>query len=376
MHITVAIPTFNRVEELKKCLDSITSQSLDSDIQLSIAISNIASRDGTYSYLSNLEGPDGRFFITNEVGTNEHGNCGSLAATIPPHADWVWLMGDDDYLASPNSISIIHEIIKNTRTSDLSFVHACQARRSARSGKMYEGDVMKLCEEFGYLEMLGWFSSLITRRDIMTEALQNWHTIYQKQLSAGSAFGHSAELLKLLYNKPGAFVDYPLVEPQDDEMTAETAQRWKLDNTAQRYFYVIDDLIEMREQGLFTDTLPSTFFRYHTYSLWDRLISQQLGMLTTFKSIPGEIEKQAFLERFTANWDRIRKLCTMIKDPQIQKYLCMALHHATKISSQFLNGEMSYSEFESAANEQVMLFNAPVHEFNVAQHQDNLSSAA
>lgn len=376
MHITLAIPTFNRVEKLKKCLDSITSQSLDSDIQLSIAISNTASSDGTYSYLSNLEGPDGRYFVTNKIGTDTHCNMGSLATTIPPHADWVWLMGDDDYLVSPHSISIIHEIINTTQTPDLSFVHACQARRSTRSGTMYENEVLKLCEEFGYHEMLGWFSSIVTRKDIMTEALENWQSRIQERQWEVSAFGHSAEMLKLLHDKQGAFVDYPLVEPQDDEMMAESVQRWMVENTAERYFYVIDDLIEMREQRLFTDTLSSTFFRYHTYSLWDRLISQQLSVLTNFKSISGETKRRAFLERFTANWDRIQKLCSMIKEPQIQKYLCMTLHHATHISGQFLNGEMSHSDFESAAHVQVSMFNAPVHSFNVAQHQDDLSSAA
>lgn len=376
MHITIAIPTFNRVKQLKKCLDSITSQSLDSDIQLSIAISNTASSDGTYVYLSKLEGPEGRYFITNQAGTDTHCNMGSLGNTIPPHADWVWLMGDDDYLESPNSISIVHEVIRNSKTLDLSFVHACQARRSARSGNVYEDKVLKLCEEFGYHEMLGWFSSIITRRDIMAEALKNWQNRIQERQWNASAFGHSAELMKLLHDKGGAFIDYPLVEPQDNQMTEESIERWKLENTAQRYYYVIDDWVEMSEQGLLKDKMPSKFFRYLTYNLWDRLISQQLNELAV-KTIPSDdVDRQAFLDSTVANWQRIDSLSNMIEEPQVKKYLTMTLHHAVTLSSQLLLGKITRSEFQEAAKQQMAMFNSPVYEFNVLQNQEVLSSAA
>ena len=77
MHVTIAIPTFNRVKQLKKCLDLITSQSLDSDIQLSIAISNTASSDGTYVYLSKLEGQKDGISLQIKLA-QIHCNMGSL----------------------------------------------------------------------------------------------------------------------------------------------------------------------------------------------------------------------------------------------------------------------------------------------------------
>ena len=138
MHITIAIPTFNRIEQLKRCVQSIQSQSIDDEIRVSIAISNTASSDNTYSYLSTLKEAGGNFFITNEIGADTQRNLGSLANTIPPDCDWVWLMGDDDYLVSKHSISIVHEIIQKSDTEDLSFVHACQARRSAQSENVYK----------------------------------------------------------------------------------------------------------------------------------------------------------------------------------------------------------------------------------------------
>ena len=107
MHITIAIPTFNRVEKLKRCVESISSQSHDDDIQLTIAISNTASVDDTHSYLSSLEELGDRFFITNEIGADTKRNLGSLAETIPSDSDWVWLMGDD-YLFRPIQFPFRH----------------------------------------------------------------------------------------------------------------------------------------------------------------------------------------------------------------------------------------------------------------------------
>ena len=375
MYITIAIPTFNRVEKLKRCVESISSQSHDDDIQLTIAISNTASVDDTHSYLSSLEELGDRFFITNEIGADTKRNLGSLAGTIPSDSDWVWLMGDDDYLFSPHSISIVHDTISAASDADLAFVHACQARRSARSENMFENKVLNLCEEFGYHEMLGWFSSIIVRRDIFVPALQNTQERFRSCDSETSAFAHSAEFLKLLHDKPGVFVDYPLVEPQDDDMTVETVQRWLQDNMAERYFYVVNDIIRMGEEGVFTDRLPSTFFRYHSYCLWDRLIAEQLNSLKAFKAKSGETKRHAFLQSFAANWDRIGKLCGLVREPQVRKYLNMAMHNALGVSMRFLNGEMSQRELEDAVKEQVMMFNAPAFVFDVLHQQRGLITA-
>lgn len=375
MHITIAIPTFNRVEKLKRCIESILSQSHDDDIQLSIAISNTASSDDTYSYLSSLDELGDRFFITNEIGADTQRNLGSLAKTIPSHSDWVWLMGDDDYLFSPHAISMVHEIIRSARDTELAFVHACQARRSAGSEKMFESNVLSLCEEFGYHEMLGWFSSIIVRKELMVSALQNTQERFRLGGDETSAFTHSAEFLKLLCDNTGIFVDCPLVEPQDDDMTAETVQRWLNENIGERYFYVVNDIIRMREEGVFKGRLSSTFFRYHTYGLWDRLITHQLKSLAAFKGISGETKIHAFLQSFGANWDRVGQLCELVKEPQVRKYLNMSMHSALNVSMRFLKGEMSQRELEDAVNEQVMMFNAPAYEFEVLHQQRELITA-
>lgn len=377
MHITIAIPTFNRFEQLKRCVQSIQSQSIDDEIRVSIAISNTASSDNTYAYLSTLKEAGGNFFITNEIGADTQRNLGSLANTIPPDSDWVWLMGDDDYLVSKHSISIVHEIIQKSDTEDLSFVHACQARRSAQSEKMFTNSVLGLCEEFGYHEMLGWFSSIIMRKEYMVPGLINTQERFRLGGLETSAFTHSSEFLKLVFDKPGIFVDYPLVEPQDNDMSDETVQRWLNENICERYFYVVDDIIKMREQGIFCERLASTFFRYHTYGLWDRLITHQLNLLVRFKSIKDDAIKHAFLQNFDANWHRIQTLCGLVRETQVRKYLQLSKDNAMSLAQKFLEGKLSQRDFEYAVNEQTTKFNAPAYDFGILQQEHNeLVSAA
>ena len=63
MHIAVAIPTHDRVKQLKRCIDSILSQQLSPEIKLSLVISNNGSEDGTADYLDALANTDPRVVI-------------------------------------------------------------------------------------------------------------------------------------------------------------------------------------------------------------------------------------------------------------------------------------------------------------------------
>ena len=99
MKIAIAIPTFNRVEYLKKAVQSALEQVQDDGLELYIAISNIASTDGTGRYLDQLNAAHERVIVYNQPQDNrKHPNGYFLAGIIPDDIDWVWLMGDDDYL--------------------------------------------------------------------------------------------------------------------------------------------------------------------------------------------------------------------------------------------------------------------------------------
>ena len=66
-------------------------------------------------------------------------------------------------------------ISKNQHNKDFAFIHACDEARSKQNGKIFKDTTMGLCKQFGYLEMLGWFTSLIIRKAEFVESLIEIH---------------------------------------------------------------------------------------------------------------------------------------------------------------------------------------------------------
>ena len=54
MHLTIAIPTYNRCEYLKKNIESFDKVRRPNGIKLSLTISNSASEDSTEAYLEKI----------------------------------------------------------------------------------------------------------------------------------------------------------------------------------------------------------------------------------------------------------------------------------------------------------------------------------
>ena len=357
MHISVAVPTYNRCNYLKTNIKHFLEQHKPDGLTLSMSISNTASTDTTSAFLDKFASLRDDIFINNEPIGWTHGNFGGLLKALPSDADWVWLMGDDDYLYSPDSIETVYNVIKShEHDSDFAFVHACQARRSKNSGNVYVDNVLNLCKELGYLEVLGWFSSLIVRRDVFEKALARIHQIAWncEQAFSGpqgitySAFLQSAELLHELHDKNGAFIDAPLAEPQDEVQTHETVQRWTAESMAERYFLVVDDLLGLRERGLPIENLAPSFFRYHQFSLWDRLIHFQLACLLNLSKEQDSVKVKAILETYEKNWTRIQCFPKFLAGEAFKKSVFTSITSCMDICELYIN-----SKFDPVIEEKV-----------------------
>ena len=335
MKIVIAIPTFNRCEKLKRSIESIDKQIIPDGVELSLAISNSASTDSTQQFLTELSAHRDNTFLFNQQTDWTGGNYGYLESVIPEQTDWVWYMGDDDYFPEKTSIASMYEFLKkNDSDQDFVFVHACQAQRSRSSGQILKADVLSLCNEFGYIEMFGWISSIVMRAKPFKNALRKIDKRVQIARTepplgnSHSAFFHSSYFLEEIYHKKGAFIDLPFIEPQDESMTEETRQRWQNENMGERYIYVVDDLIRLREMGLPLTNLPSQFFKYHKYHLWDRFIIFQISAAIEIaqKNDPKLIS--IYKPKFLQNWRRIETMATMLGKSEIQKWLIIVTRNA------------------------------------------------
>jgi glycosyltransferase involved in cell wall biosynthesis len=339
LHIAIAIPTFNRLSYLKKNIGAILAQTIKPSITLSIVIANTASSDGTDEFLVFLQNKYANVFCYNQKTKGENENLKFLSEAIPNDVDWVWLMGDDDYLASEQSVNSIAEVISGQPSLSLNFIHACQARRSKNTGNVISMPVEHLCQELGYHEMLGWYSSVLVTREIFCRAMLDAHNkINSKEGLATaidarySAYVHSRFLYQHLHGKVGAFVDLPLVEPQDKGQTKSTQLRWNKYQMGERFLFVVDDFMDLMKRGLLPEKNSLSFFRLVTYSWWDRYFVRLFGEIGD-QSIPyAQKSSQQNINRLQSHWKRIQTLANMLDDPELTKALNIRTTHGIELA--------------------------------------------
>jgi glycosyltransferase involved in cell wall biosynthesis len=378
MKIAIAIPTFNRVENLRKAVQSVFDQVRDDGVDLYAVISNIASTDGTSSYLDQLNKDYENVIVYNQPEDNrKYPNQYFLGRAIPEDMDWVWLMGDDDYLMQKNSVQVVCEHIREHREKDLCFLHACQGRRSRSTGHVRVAEIFDLCNEFGYHEMLGWFSSIVLRKcefvESMLESKDVYHYIFSESLedkSKASAYFHSASIYKECVGKYGMFVDSPLVEAQESRPTEETAERWATDNTSERYLFVADDLQRLREMGLVKQNFSRAFFKYLNWNFWDiwllHLISELIKMMGEEK-ISGEITPDKFLADWNANLDRIMKVTDFMENKTDSKNLSLLYVSLKYAVNKLIQSNFSDEFVMSMLADQKKMLTVPSYDFEILQ---------
>ena len=311
----IAIPTYNRLEKLKVLLNSIDKQIFSKDLDLSLFISNIASTDGTSEFLEEEVQKRHNLKVYNRPEDQTiKPNIFYLNKIISSDIEWVWFMGDDDKLSEKNSLQKVYECLKENNINDLEFFCACEKRRSRNTSKVFIDKVFNLCNKFGYHEMLGWISSIILKKQtfqkVFDDISQSITTQYQNFDDAiTSAYPHSASILKYTHDKNGLFYDFGLVETQDKLQTIETQKRWVEENMLWRYFHVIDDIENLINQKILEpNSLNLSFFRYHSYFLWDHLI------FLTFKRLPQYIRSRSDINDINNHIQILsNNLCRLLK---------------------------------------------------------------
>ena len=311
LKIAIAIPTYNRLEKLKVALQGIEQQEVDDGLELYCVVSNIASTDGTTEYLDTLAGGRVRYVINNRPEENIYLNWMRCADTVPAAVDWVWFHGDDDVLTSSTAVLQLAELIRSHGCPELGLVHVADARRSRRSGRVIEGPLLALCNDIGYIEVLGWMSSLVMRTDRFKRALGSTNSLTEEHLrSVGdvtdpgvrfrqSAFKQCKFFLEAMISDRAIFWDQALVQVQDEVRTEDAMRRSADEREVERYVYVVDDVLDLLERGVIAGPVRPSFFRFQRISLWDRFANIVVYHVLQNNSISDE---------FIGHIERIKKL--------------------------------------------------------------------
>ncbi len=104
--IAAVVVTYNRLNLLKECIDSLRTQSRQLD---EILIINNSSNDGTETWLQNQNGIS---FITQENSGGAGGFYTGIKTAYEKGYDWIWCM-DDDACAEVNTLRILLQFVRS-----------------------------------------------------------------------------------------------------------------------------------------------------------------------------------------------------------------------------------------------------------------------
>jgi glycosyltransferase involved in cell wall biosynthesis len=351
LKIAIAIPTYNRLEKLKFALSKIEAQEIDDRFELYCVISNIASTDGTTEFLNQLSHKNINYVTWNKPDKNIFINWGRCSEAIPEDIDWVWFHGDDDFLTNDQVVKGLVNIINQETCQETSLIHISQARRSRKTGRIIKDNLFDLCNQLGYHEILGWMSSLVVRNrqfklsiSSITKPVLNFTSNDDFLKYRVSAYPHSASLLNHCANDKALFVDEPWVEPQEEQQSEESIARWAESFHGDRYFFVIDDLLAMYDEGLLKKKCRLNFFRYLNYSFWDRYATFLIQQLV-HNGFLSELNKE--------HLNSLHKLSELLENPRENK---MFLQWYTLLCMQITQYEKALQEATNLKNQLVAQF--------------------
>ena len=109
MLLSICIPTFNRLNCLSNCLNSILTSSQNFNFNFEVCISDNFSDGDIESIINNYKKKLNINFIKNSKNLGHGKNC--LQSVSMAKGDFVWTLGNDD-MVLPHTFEKLHEIIK------------------------------------------------------------------------------------------------------------------------------------------------------------------------------------------------------------------------------------------------------------------------
>ena len=296
MSITFSCPTWNRAAQLDRCMRSIAEQIKVVGNGCSILICDHGSTDSTAEVITQLCADYPfirRDYLENPPEHSYQQNFQFAFGHPSIDTEWTWCFGDDDLLL-PNALQWMLNLLQDTKAE---FIHVAEIFRAGPKLSGHKGTLLQLCNKFGWLDM----TSFITCNVVRTKRLRSAVNLPSWNLYGHCSFAHSCALLEELHADNALFIDLALVDAQEQTWNGDKDARWVKEKIAKRYFYVNEGLQDMAARGVLPKTLPLTFFRYHSYYLWDRFISNQISQ---YSNHPDDPQPEL--------WDNISGLASLL----------------------------------------------------------------
>ncbi len=287
MRLLVVIPTWNRADYLDKAISAIAAaRSRARTCHVELFISDNCSSDRTAEVVAHWQETAPWIHVRRwEEHATAWGDILKRALLSSGlEYDYLWLQGDDDWVSDTTAYTQLMEALEASAEDPPAIVHCCQTRRALPGdGRILAGNTEDLCNTYGWHDLLGWISSLVISRDTVDRMMAS----PQWEMTAPSAFAHSEALFEAAYGRTMLILTAGFIDPQDSEQTDESLERWAKANVGEGYWRIIPGLLNLRQRGIITTPLTLGFFRYLTYSFWDRFAIE----LMSLASRPGTVEE-------------------------------------------------------------------------------------
>lgn len=310
--ITFTIPTWNRADKLKVCLDSILSQVVDG---IKIAVYNNSSDDETENVLKAYSAKYP--CIKYKTGTNHVKAQDSFRnAWLMAETKFMWMFGDDDLLAT-NGLATVMDVLKR---KDVEFIKAAEFTRCNGENRTYFSTTLDLCSAFGFVEMTGFISGNICKTDKLHEVLK-----HDEQYKAASYY-QSLVILDALADSKAAFINAPIVDLQERIQTNETCARWYKEDVPLHYVDIGDGLVFMRDKGRIPAKLSKDFFRYLDGNMFAKVL---------FNFYDHSVRQKSYIEQ--TYWDKVDKMVSFLEDGEKVEKIIPAFRKSIELYVDSLN---------------------------------------
>lgn len=174
MKIAIIIPTFNRSEKLKICLQNLIAFRALSSHHIDIIICNNQSTDDTRYFLNELSIIHSfiKPYTRERFEASGHESAVQLINEVSEEYDWYWLFGDDD-LIDIQDIGNFDTIISKP---EIDYVYAPTYYKKINAHPILD-NTKGLADYFGLIDLFGFFSSQIFSKRAILKIKNNIRSI-------------------------------------------------------------------------------------------------------------------------------------------------------------------------------------------------------
>ena len=216
----ICIPTYNRVNYLEQCLNSIIHNI--SKFEFPIYISDNASPDGTYEFVSRIKD----LYDKIEYGKNER-NIGPYLNIINvinmAKTDYIWLMGDDDAIKENKVDKLIETLKAGYDYVILNSVPYDSELKNLKSDKIItcstdkpylKGQSGNLLVDLKKWAYHGFMSSMIIKTNLLSDVIQKYED--EEFVLYNNMWSPMALFYEAIKESSGIFLCEPIVLNRDN----------------------------------------------------------------------------------------------------------------------------------------------------------------